>query len=242
MSSRYKICAACKQSLPVRCFIERSDRLGQFLSYCRPCWCIRAKKRYATNEKYRRWLIKRATDAVRERRKDPAFRERDRKWSRDYKRRQLADPVEYEKHLARNRAWCAAHPDRVAQYESRSPAARAKRAARRYERLKSTAAGRKKLKAARQKWAPIAFSNRRALKLGAEGTHTRADFDRQLAKQSYRCFWCSADIRVEPTEDHYVPLARGGSNGPDNIVAACRSCNSRKWAHMPDEFRKRIAV
>ncbi len=30
------------------------------------------------------------------------------------------------------------------------------------------------------------------------------------------------------TMDHIVPTARGGRHTPDNVVPACRSCNSRK--------------
>lgn len=40
-----------------------------------------------------------------------------------------------------------------------------------------------------------------------------------------KCAYCgkSAD-----TVDHIIPLAKGGNNELDNLVAACQSCNSRK--------------
>jgi hypothetical protein len=37
------------------------------------------------------------------------------------------------------------------------------------------------------------------------------------------CFWC----RVAPSTeaDHRIPVSRGGSDLPDNIIGACRPCN-----------------
>lgn len=32
------------------------------------------------------------------------------------------------------------------------------------------------------------------------------------------------------TRDHVIPRAKGGTDAPGNIVAACQSCNSRKGA------------
>lgn len=33
------------------------------------------------------------------------------------------------------------------------------------------------------------------------------------------------------TLDHVIPLVGGGEHSEDNLVGACRSCNSSKWAH-----------
>ena len=39
----------------------------------------------------------------------------------------------------------------------------------------------------------------------------------------------------EPTIDHVVPRCQGGGDGADNLVVACRSCNSRKGGRTPRE-------
>lgn len=70
--------------------------------------------------------------------------------------------------------------------------------------------------------------NYRARKIGAEGTHTAAEFNAVLIAQAYRCFYCGTDITVGATEDHFIPLSKGGSNHIDNIRAACRPCNVKK--------------
>lgn len=39
------------------------------------------------------------------------------------------------------------------------------------------------------------------------------------------CHYCG---RPATTADHVIPKARGGTDDPDNLVAACVSCNSAK--------------
>lgn len=79
---------------------------------------------------------------------------------------------------------------------------------------------------------------RKAFRLGAPGWFTIEEIASQLLRQHHRCFWCSCDISGGlHTIDHYIPLARGGSNFAHNIVLACRSCNASKGNKPPDAFR-----
>jgi len=48
------------------------------------------------------------------------------------------------------------------------------------------------------------------------------------------CFYCGATAR---TLDHVVPLIRGGNHTVGNLVAACKSCNSRKQRRTIMEWR-----
>jgi 5-methylcytosine-specific restriction endonuclease McrA len=82
-----------------------------------------------------------------------------------------------------------------------------------------------------------------ARKLSAPGPHhTAADRKRIFAEHGGLCFWCQ-QLGLPPagaTElDHVIPLVRGGSNGPENLVPACKSCNSSKQAKLPEEFLAR---
>lgn len=57
---------------------------------------------------------------------------------------------------------------------------------------------------------------------------------RAWIKQNKRCHWCKTPIdESEVTADHRIPLSRGGSNGTDNIVAACAFCNQKRRNEMP---------
>jgi len=51
------------------------------------------------------------------------------------------------------------------------------------------------------------------------------------------CIYCGST--ENPSYDHLMPRSRGGSDIPDNVVMACRSCNSSKgdrgvyeWFHL----------
>lgn len=82
-------------------------------------------------------------------------------------------------------------------------------------------------------------ANRRA-RLSDAGTHTASDVAAQYARQKGRCFYC--DVRVDENYhvDHVVPLIKGGSNGPENLVIACPTCNHTKHAKHPMDFCGRL--
>lgn len=64
---------------------------------------------------------------------------------------------------------------------------------------------------------------------------TSADVLRLLDQQENRCFYCAASLAGYEV-DHRIPLSRGGTNSPDNIVVACRGCNRSKGAKTAEEF------
>ena len=55
-----------------------------------------------------------------------------------------------------------------------------------------------------------------------------------LRRDNYTCRYCRSSEN-ELTVDHVIPVALGGSDSPDNIVAACRDCNLGKASSGPDE-------
>lgn len=83
---------------------------------------------------------------------------------------------------------------------------------------------------------------RRALKRNAPGSHTSADIlmqrKAQTDKQGHlRCWWCNIVIKSNNYHlDHKHPLSRGGSNGADNIVITCPTCNLSKNNKTPAEW------
>lgn len=88
-------------------------------------------------------------------------------------------------------------------------------------------------------------AKRRALIANAEGTHTAADIRLQIAAQTdkknrLRCWWCGAIIKDGYHLDHRTALAKGGSNGADNLVISCPTCNTSKGAKSPQEFAGRL--
>lgn len=76
---------------------------------------------------------------------------------------------------------------------------------------------------------------RRARKKGNGGSHTFAEWMAKCAAFDWRCVYCGSD--GEMTRDHDIPVSRGGADSIDNIVPACRSCNSSKHVKTGAEFR-----
>lgn len=68
---------------------------------------------------------------------------------------------------------------------------------------------------------------RRARKANSEGSYSAKEWDDLCRSYLGACVYCG----VQPeklTADHIVPLSKGGSNFIENIVPACKSCNSSK--------------
>lgn len=61
------------------------------------------------------------------------------------------------------------------------------------------------------------------------GRAWRVRRDQILARDGFRCHWCGGRAT---TADHVVPRALGGSDKPENLVAACTSCNCRRGAEL----------
>lgn len=53
-----------------------------------------------------------------------------------------------------------------------------------------------------------------------------------FARDGHRCQYCGA---AAESIDHVVPRSRGGLHAWDNVVAACRRCNTRKEDRLPHE-------
>lgn len=49
-----------------------------------------------------------------------------------------------------------------------------------------------------------------------------------IESQGVVCAYCHCDCSDDPTVDHVVPVSRGGKSRMENLVVACRSCNSKK--------------
>jgi 5-methylcytosine-specific restriction endonuclease McrA len=94
----------------------------------------------------------------------------------------------------------------------------------------------------------VVARNRRARIRLAPGIHTATDIAAQFTRQHGRCYWMTTPVCRDRGGklgdkyhvDHVIPVVRGGSNGPENLVIACPTCNRKKSAKFPHEFSDRL--
>jgi len=80
----------------------------------------------------------------------------------------------------------------------------------------------------------VAKANKhRALKYGNGGKVTPQEWRELLERTGNKCLCCGAsDVKL--TQDHVIPLCRGGMNVIDNIQPLCQVCNSTKGTKVID--------
>jgi len=76
-----------------------------------------------------------------------------------------------------------------------------------------------------------------AKRKGAKGRIRPDDIEWLKSAQKGRCFYCCDRFGADGFHiDHFVPLARGGSNERDNLRLACAECNIAKSDRPAAEF------
>jgi hypothetical protein len=80
--------------------------------------------------------------------------------------------------------------------------------------------------------------NRRARLRNVAGRHTATDIQSLYEKQGGKCEMCKVKLGSKFHVDHVMPVALGGSNGPENLQLLCARCNWRKSAKHPDDWAK----
>lgn len=234
-------CSGCKTEYPASAgyFYQRSD--GRYMSPCKACTKEKSSKRYSEKaDQINRARVERmATDA--------AYREKKR----------ISDAAGYQKHKEKRLKQHAEYRQREDIKARRSAYHRARSldpefvaAKKQYLRKYHAAlvADKDALEKLREKNRLYARNNpekmkahtrnRRARLRGSTGKHTAQDVLNKLQEQGGACFYCGCDVTVNHTVDHYVPVSKGGSNGPENIVIACQKCNYSKQDKLPGEFFK----
>ena len=72
---------------------------------------------------------------------------------------------------------------------------------------------------------------RKEREAGLPNTLTGDEWKDIIASYGGRCAYCRKKCKL--TIDHIIPVIRGGATTKQNVVPACRSCNSKKNAGPP---------
>ena len=161
------------------------------------------RARVAANRRYTR-LRQDAEWRKREKIWRSRYRQRHPQKDREYYLKIKAHPAKYKKLLTRISAWISRNKVKAKSWQKRWDANHPERR--------------------RQK-----NQKRRAVHAGASGSHELSQWLARVDLYGWRCFYCRCALSTKNlTMDHRIPLSRGGSHWPANLVPACKSCNSAK--------------
>lgn len=74
---------------------------------------------------------------------------------------------------------------------------------------------------------------RRERNRNAEGSHTQGEWELLKKQYGYVCPCCKqGEPIIKLTEDHIIPLSKGGSNFIENIQPLCLRCNTKKFTKI----------
>lgn len=210
VSDGYKRCYACKQEFPATTeYFDKGSQKYGLSGYCKPCDKTRQHK-YA---KQNRTKINERQNQNR-----AANREYTRAQGRKY------HALYKEKHNARWRA-----------YQKRNRQQLIERRRLRYTTEPERREKNRLYRLSHLQQYNTHARNRYALEKNAPGTHTPQDVQRIFEAQQGKCYYCKKTL-TKYHVDHVIPITRGGSNDPSNLVVTCPTCNLRKNNKLPHEW------
>lgn len=207
-----KVCKKCQRELPLESYHKCSRSKSGRQSSCKSCKAKYHQKRYANNKEHINKVNKKWRDKNKE-----YFS----KWKEENKEYYSAYKKSYhKKHRERNleyfRNWRKENHEYLLEYDRKRYKQNKKEHLRRSRRYQLE--NKDKIKAYNQK--------RRNTKRNLPATLTSEQWVTIKRTFNYGCAYCG---RKDPlSQEHFIPLNSGGEYTHDNIIPACKSCNSSK--------------
>lgn len=242
-----KRCTKCGEEYPATTeyFHRDAGRKDGLHAYCKACSCEQARRWHANHREEHRERSRRYYEVNKESMKERARRWREANSERVRENNRRWREANPELEMGNHRRWYEAnagrHKENARRWREANPE-RAREQARRWreanpERGKENA---RRWHKANPERAAENDRRRRARKAGADGNHTAEDIRVQHDAQRGRCWWCGCKLNGTYHVDHRIPLSRGGSNAPENLVISCPACNCSKGTKLPHEWNGRL--
>lgn len=200
-------CSKCRRLLPVEAFSPDSRAKNGRQASCKPCRAEASAKWHSANRERSREKSLRWSRANAE-----ANRERVAEWAK-------ANP---ERSRAQSAKWRKANPEKRAAMKTRW-------------RLANPEKHREHVRAAHRRNPHLQAASRARLRNAPVRDLTTAQWGAILVEHNYTCAYCGIS-GVAMTQDHIIPLSRGGSHTASNVTPACRPCNSSKGTKTLEEW------
>lgn len=162
-----------------------------------------------------------------------------------YARARRANPILKERQYAANRKWLASHPEyeklrskrRWKENPNPLKKASAKWRIANPDKTKQYKANWKKNNPEKYLISMRAYvKKRKSIKRGASiSDFTASQWEKLKQEYHFSCRYCGCTPTVL-TQDHKLPLSRGGNHTLDNIVPACGYCNGSKGTKTLEEY------
>lgn len=222
-----RYCSKCDRTLPVECFYRY--RSGEFVWPCRECVVVYNSKRpvYTLQRRNKELLV----DGLRICTKVDCEHSGEPQSTNNF-------------YLTKVGKYSSGCRDRQAKYRQSEERRKISREWASSDRGKATnAAWLEKNPDKRREISRSYGERRRAMEAGLPNTLRVSDWQYALEYFGNGCAYC-ARMDGTMTQDHFIPVTRGGGYTPDNIVPACLSCNSRKNRSMPKDWctKEQVAV
>jgi hypothetical protein len=234
-----KRCTKCREYKPLTEYIKSKANKDGLYIYCNDCRIAKKKLEYQKNkDKYNERSAKYFYDnheqakeqqkKYREQNKDSinaraknyreANKERIAEWQRGYRERNRETLKIYDTIRQSN-------PERKAKHNISC------------QRYHATEKGNLTAQLSRER-----YRNRQA---GASSTLTRTQWNACKDMFDNTCAYCGKSLK-NLTQDHFIPLSKGGGYDANNIIPCCKSCNSSKqdkdfleWYHKQPYYSEK---
>lgn len=143
-----------------------------------------------------------------------------------------------------NRNWRKTNPEKLSDYNREYYETNRERVAennRKWQKAnpKKVSEKNRKWKASNTDKVNVDGHNRRAKVRGNGGKLSKDIVERLIIAQGGKCACCGADLKQTGHHlDHIMPLALGGLNADENVQLLTPTCNMRKGAKHPDDWKR----